>query len=150
MNLNDLVRAVVAELEADLERRVEWRVAPLPRVVGDHDALRQVIVNLLPSALKYTRPRDVTRSRVWVEERPKEWAVFVQDNGVGLDLRYQDRLFGVFQRLHRQDEFGGTGVGLANVRCIMTRHGGQVTATGKPGQGATFSFTLPRQPRVKS
>ncbi|MFB9995412.1 ATP-binding protein [Deinococcus oregonensis] len=149
VDLGDLAQAIVTELEADaLNRQVEWQLAPLPLVVGDSNTLRQVLVNLLSNALKYTRTRDVAQIRVWAEERPEEWEVFVGDNGVGFDPRYADKLFGVFQRLHRQDEFEGTGVGLANVRRIVTRHGGQVKATGQPDQGATFSLTLPKQPRL--
>ncbi|WP_169405671.1 GAF domain-containing sensor histidine kinase [Deinococcus apachensis] len=145
VDLGELVAAVRAELEPDESgRRVVWRVAPLPPVTGDPGTLRQVMVNLLGNALKYTRTRDPAQVEVWAEERPGEWAVFVRDNGVGFDPRYTDKLFGVFQRLHRFEEFEGTGVGLANVRRIINRHGGTVFAQGIPGEGATFGFTLPR------
>jgi light-regulated signal transduction histidine kinase (bacteriophytochrome) len=113
-------------------------------VPGDAALLRQVVENLLSNALKYTRTREVAVVEVWAEERPTQWAVFVRDNGVGFDPKYTAKLFGVFQRLHREDEFEGTGVGLANVRRIVTRHDGQVFAQGEPGVGATFGFTLPR------
>jgi light-regulated signal transduction histidine kinase (bacteriophytochrome) len=146
VDLGALIQDIVTELEMDaLNRRVDWHLSTLPLVVGDPKMLRQVIVNLLSNALKYTRTREVTQIRVWGEEHPDEWAVFVEDNGVGFDPRYADKLFGVFQRLHRQDEFEGTGVGLANVRQIVTRHGGEVTAVGRLGQGATFGLTLPKQ-----
>ncbi|SMB80519.1 PAS domain-containing sensor histidine kinase [Deinococcus hopiensis] len=146
VDLGELVRDVRAELEVDAaDRQVEWRVSPLPLVIGDPDTLRQVLVNLLSNALKYTRPRPQAHIDVWTEERPEAWAVFVRDDGVGFDPRYSGKLFGVFQRLHRQDEFEGTGVGLANVRRIINRHGGQVWAEGVPGGGATFAFSLPRQ-----
>ena len=145
VDLGALVAAVRAELEPDVaQRQVRWELAPLPLVAGDHDTLRQVLVNLLSNALKYTRTRDEAVIRVWAEERPQEWAVFVQDNGVGFDERYRERLFRVFQRLHRAEEFEGTGVGLANVRRIVQRHGGQVQAQSAPGEGATFSFSLPK------
>jgi signal transduction histidine kinase len=145
VDLGELVGSVRTELEPDvLERAVEWRVAPLPLVHGDHDTLRQVMTNLLDNALKYTRTREVARIEVWAEERPQAWVVCVRDNGVGFDPRYGNKLFGVFQRLHRAEEFEGTGVGLANVRRIITRHGGRVSAEGQPGEGATFRFTLPR------
>jgi signal transduction histidine kinase len=145
VDLNELLRTVRTELEADvLERRVEWRLSPLPLVTADHDTLRQVVVNLLDNALKYTRTREVARIEVWAQECPGEWAVFVRDNGVGFDTQYADKLFGVFQRLHLAKDFEGTGVGLANVRRIITRHGGRVLAEGRPEEGATFSFTLPR------
>ena len=146
VDLGDLVRSVCAELEVDAaDRAVEWAISPLPLVIGDPDTLRQVLVNLLSNALKYTRPRPEARIEVWAEERPEDWAVFVRDNGVGFDPRYANKLFGVFQRLHRQDEFEGTGVGLANVRRIVGRHGGHVWAEGVPGEGATFAFSLPRR-----
>nr|WP_256488188.1 GAF domain-containing protein [Deinococcus sp. HSC-46F16] len=145
VDLEKLVRTVRAELEADVpDRQVEWVISPLPLVKGDPHTLRQVMLNLLSNALKYTRTREVTRIEVWAEDRPGEWAIFVRDNGVGFDPRYADRLFGVFQRLHRHEEFEGTGVGLANVRRIVTRHEGRVWASAQLGQGATFGFTLPR------
>ncbi|MBB5366377.1 sensor histidine kinase [Deinococcus humi] len=144
VDLGALVASVREEVEVDvLERLVTWHVQPLPLVAGDHNLLRQVVQNLLSNALKYTRNRADVVIEVWAEERPDEWAVFVRDNGVGFDPRYQDKLFGVFQRLHRADEFEGIGVGLANVRRIIARHGGQVTAHGAVGEGATFGFTLP-------
>ncbi|MFK7602171.1 ATP-binding protein [Deinococcus sp. SM5_A1] len=145
VDLDALVTQIQQELEADAQgRAVRWEVSPLPLVSGDHDTLRQVICNLLSNALKYTRPRELAVIEVWAEEHAAEWAVFVRDNGVGFDPQYQDRLFGVFQRLHLEREFEGTGVGLANVRRIVTRHGGTVSATSVLGEGATFSFTLPR------
>ena len=145
VDLGALVASVRGEVELDaLDRQVTWRVSPLPLVTGDPDLLRQVLLNLLSNALKYTRDRAETVIEVGAEERPDEWSIFVRDNGVGFDPRYQDKLFGVFQRLHRADEFEGTGVGLATVRRIISRHGGQVSAQGEPGVGATFRFTLPR------
>jgi signal transduction histidine kinase len=144
VDLGTLVASVREEVEVDvLERHVTWHVHPLPLVTGDHNLLRQVVLNLLSNALKYTRNRVDAVIEVWAEERPDEWAVFVRDNGVGFDPRYQDKLFGVFQRLHRADDFEGTGVGLANVRRIIARHGGQVMAHGVLSEGATFGFTLP-------
>lgn len=147
VDLEALVTHVRAELVPDiLERQITWKVGPLPLVMGDQDLLRQVLVNLLSNALKYTRAREQAVIEVWAEEHVGAWAVFVRDNGAGFDPRYAEKLFGVFQRLHRQEEFEGTGVGLANVRRIVTRHGGTVFAQGRPGEGATFGFTLPRQP----
>lgn len=149
VDLQTLVRAARAELEPETpDQRVIWTIRPLPLVMADPTSLQQVLVNLLANALKYSRTRPEAQIEIWAEERPTEWAVFVRDNGVGFDSRYADKLFGVFQRLHRQDEFEGTGVGLANVRRIITRHGGTVSAHSKLGEGATFGFTLPRQSQI--
>lgn len=145
VDLGELVEVVRVELEADvLERLMEWEIGPLPLVMADSDTLRQVVTNLLENALKYTRPREVARVEVWAEERPSEWVVHVRDNGVGFDPQYTNKLFGVFQRLHLTKDFEGTGVGLANVRRIITRHGGRVWASARLGEGATFGFTLPK------
>lgn len=147
VDLDGVVRGVRQELELDGEGRdVRWDVARLPLVTGDAEMLRLVMVNLLSNALKYSRSRDVAHIGVHTEEREREWVVFVRDNGVGFDPRYQNRLFGVFQRLHREEEFEGTGVGLANVRRIVTRHGGTVFAESPPDGGALFGFSLPKQP----
>ncbi len=145
VDLGELVAGVRAEFVLEVaQRQVEWTVGALPVVIGDHGTLHQVLVNLLSNALKYTRTRDTARIEVWAEEREREWAVFVRDNGVGFNPQYTDKLFGVFQRLHRADDFEGTGVGLANVRRVIQRHGGEVAAEGRPGEGAVFSFTLPK------
>ncbi|WP_170130965.1 ATP-binding protein [Deinococcus yavapaiensis] len=144
VDLGVLMRQIERASEAEcLGRNVRWDIAPLPLVTGDQDLLRQVLENLVSNALKYTRTRDVTVIRVWAAEREAHTAVFVEDNGVGFDSKYASKLFGVFQRLHRADEFEGTGVGLANVRRIVRRHGGEVFARSRPGEGATFGFTLP-------
>lgn len=119
--------------------------AALPVVTAGHDTLRQGMINLLSNALRYSQGRAVAVIEVRAEEREREWAVSVRDNGVGFDPRYQDKLFGVFQRLHRQEEFEGNGVGLANVRRIIARHGGTVWAEGRPEDGATSGFTLPKR-----
>lgn len=124
-------------------RSVEWRLGALGTVRGDAATLRQVWVNLLSNALKYTRGRDPARIEVSARREEGEMRFFVTDNGAGFDMRYADKLFGVFQRLHRQEEFEGTGVGLANVRRIVARHGGRTWAEGRPGEGATFHFSIP-------
>ena len=145
VNLADVVAQVQDELQPDLAgREVWWEVAPLPTVTGDEGTLRQVMMNLLSNAVKYSRLQGTAVIRVWAEDRPQEWAIFVHDNGVGFDETYADKLFGVFKRLHRADEFEGTGVGLANVRRIIQRHGGEVMASSRPGEGATLGFTLPK------
>jgi light-regulated signal transduction histidine kinase (bacteriophytochrome) len=145
VDLNQLFEEVRRSLTDEKEtRRVTWRVAPLPTVHADLVMLRLVVQNLLSNALKYTRPRDEAVIDVGAAEADGEWVVHVRDNGVGFDMRYVDKLFGVFQRLHRIEEFEGTGIGLANVRRIVTRHGGRTWARGKVGEGATFFFSLPR------
>ncbi|GGM37265.1 hypothetical protein GCM10008956_12190 [Deinococcus arenae] len=128
------------------DQAVQWVIEPLPVVRADASSLQQVLTNLLSNAVKFASPDRPLRVRVWAEERPQEWAVFVQDTGAGFDQQYAGKLFGVFQRLHTQDQFAGTGVGLATIKRIITRHGGQVWAEGRVNEGATFGFTLPKAP----
>ncbi|PYE52916.1 ATP-binding protein [Deinococcus yavapaiensis] len=145
VDLDALVAAVRADLEMEfVDRDVEWLVQPLPLVMGDHDTLRLVLMNLLSNALKYTRDKSVARIEVWAQDAAGESRVFVRDNGAGFDPQYGHKLFSVFQRLHRAEEFEGVGVGLANVRRIVERHGGRVWAEGRPSRGATFGFSLPK------
>ena len=117
----------------------------LPTCRADPALLKEVFVNLIENALKYTRPKEVARIEIGCrddESHQVERVYFVSDNGVGFDMRYVDSIFGVFQRLHRPEEFEGTGVGLALVQRIINRHGGQIWAEGEAGKGATFWFTL--------
>lgn len=141
--------ALVAQCRSSLDtagRAIDWQIGPLPAVCGDRAMLKQAVANLLDNAVKYTRPRNP--AVISVAEAPSAgngWVtVAVRDNGVGFDPAYADKLFGVFQRLHRADEFEGTGIGLANIRRIITRHGGRVWAESEPGRGASFYFTLRR------
>ena len=141
--------ALVAEarhaLAPDLAgRRIEWRIAPMPAVRGDPAMLRQVFQNLLSNAAKYTRGREEAVIAVSCESAGDEFLFSVRDNGAGFDMAYAHKLFGVFQRLHRAEEFEGVGIGLANVRRVVERHGGRAWAEGAPGKGAVFFFTLPR------
>ncbi|MGE5130687.1 MAG: ATP-binding protein, partial [Sphingomonadaceae bacterium] len=144
--LGRLVKEVVQELAPECaNRRVEWRIGDLPVVRGDRALLRVVLQNLLSNAIKYSRRSDPAVIEVGAERLGEgESVVFVRDNGVGFDMRERDRLFGVFQRLHGEDEFEGTGVGLATARRVVHRHGGRIWAEGAPGQGATFRFTVER------
>jgi two-component system, chemotaxis family, sensor kinase Cph1 len=150
VNSDNLVRQVMAQLKPEQAgRRVEWVVASLPPVVGDPTLLRQVWSNLIGNALKYTRGKDPARIEVGCDEKHSEThvAFFVRDNGAGFDMADTGKLFGLFQRLHRREEFEGTGLGLANVRRIIDRHSGRTWAEGTPGKGATFYFSLPKPNR---
>jgi light-regulated signal transduction histidine kinase (bacteriophytochrome) len=141
-SLVDEARAL-AESEAG-ERRIEWAIGVMPVVVGDENMLRTVWQNLLGNAVKYTAQREVARISVSVErDRDGSYVFTVADNGAGFNMEYAGKLFGVFQRLHRASEFPGNGIGLANVRRIIARHGGRVWAEAEPDRGARFHFTLP-------
>ncbi len=124
-------------------RTIEFSRTALPRVTGDAQLLRQVLRNLFSNAVKYTAKRQDARVRMEARPEGQEWIFSIADNGVGFDQQYAGKLFGVFQRLHRIEEFEGTGIGLANVRRIIGRHGGRTWAEGAAGQGATFFFSLP-------
>jgi light-regulated signal transduction histidine kinase (bacteriophytochrome) len=127
------------------ERSIDWSVADLPAVSGDRSMLQIVVSSLLSNALKFTRPRAQTRIEIGCSENSDaEVVLFIRDNGVGFDMKYAGKLFGVFQRLHRPTEFEGNGIGLALVRRIIGRHGGRAWAESSPDQGATFYFSLPR------
>jgi light-regulated signal transduction histidine kinase (bacteriophytochrome) len=149
LDLTQLVREVRAEVMAaeGAGRTVEWDVQqPLPEVVADLAMLRLAVRNLLSNAVKYTRDKgDAARVQIRGGRTDHETTFEITDNGVGFDMQYADKLFGVFQRLHRMEDFEGTGIGLANVRRIVERHGGRVWAEGRPHQGATFGFALPHQ-----
>ena len=141
-----LVQAVVAQLDHDTkERNVQWVIPPdLPVVQGDPLLLREVWTNLISNALKYSRPREVARIEIhWSVDPAVGYSFSVSDNGVGFDPKYAQKLFGVFQRLHRASEFEGTGIGLALARRILERHGGSIWAESRMGEGSTFSFSLP-------
>ena len=140
MLVDDVRRRLDMEVEG---RQIEWDLPPLPTVEGDPAMLRLVWQNLVSNAIKFTRDTPSPCIRVGHERRGDEDVFFVADNGVGFDMRYVNKLFGVFQRLHHADEFEGTGIGLANVRRIISRHGGRTWAEGVPNKGATLYFTLP-------
>jgi len=143
VDVAQLVREVLAEVTpAGSSRLIETRLGELPTCQGDRVLLKQVWVNLLSNAVKYTRDRTPAILEIGGEGGPGETVYFVRDNGVGFDMQYANKLFGVFQRLHRAEDFEGTGVGLAIVQRVIHRHGGRVWATAEPDRGATFYFTL--------
>ena len=144
LNMNDLVADVQKHLMGEATgRRIEWRLHDLAPAVADPILLRVAVENLLSNAVKYTGTREQAVIEIGCRREPDETVYFVKDNGVGFDMAYVSKLFGVFQRLHRIEEFEGTGIGLANVRRIVERHGGRTWAEGMLDAGATFFFTLP-------
>jgi PAS domain S-box-containing protein len=150
VDLGRLLKDVIREFEPETQgRTIHWRIGELPVVVGDRSMLRVVLTNLVSNALKYTQPRAQAEIEIGcLPDQPgheNETVVFVRDNGVGFDMRYANKLFGVFERLHSLREFEGTGIGLANVHRVITRNGGTTWAEGKVDGGATFYFSLPRE-----
>lgn len=141
--MNSLLGEVLRDLKAEVTgREIEWRIAPLPFVECDPGLMKQVLANLLSNAVKFTGPRERAVIEVGVLPGDGGATVFVRDNGVGFSMKYADKLFGVFQRLHRPEDFPGTGVGLATVRRIIHKHGGRIWADSELNQGTTFCFTL--------
>lgn len=143
-DLNAIVDHAIVDLDSYTRgRNIVWKRTPLPSVSCDAILMQQVFINLISNALKYTRQREVAEIEVSSTTDAKDGVVFlVRDNGVGFDPRQSDKLFGMFKRLHKSEDFEGTGIGLANVRRIISRHGGRTWAESKPGEGATFYFTL--------
>lgn len=147
VDLNEIVSETRDSLVTETEgRSIHWKIGQLPLVKGDPVMLRQVVVNLMSNAVKYTGKKTDADIEVGsANGQPDKVVIFVKDNGVGFDMKYSHKLFGVFQRLHRPDEFKGTGIGLASVRRIVRRHGGDAWAEGALGEGATFYFSLPKE-----
>jgi signal transduction histidine kinase len=145
VELGGMVNAVRRDLEEEAKgRQIRWKIGPLPTVKADATLLRQVLANLLSNAVKYTRHRPVAEIEITSQSGEQgETVVVVRDNGVGFEMKYADKLFSVFKRLHSPEQFEGVGVGLATVRRIIERHGGKVWADAKVDQGATFCFSLP-------
>jgi len=145
VNLNQLIKTVIHDLRLDLQgKTISWTIGMLPDVPGDPAMLRQVFANLISNAVKFTATRPEPHIEIGaLQLTPGEITLYVRDNGVGFDMQYVNKLFGVFQRLHRNDEFEGTGIGLANVRRIIHRHGGRTWAEGTLDHGATFYVSLP-------
>jgi light-regulated signal transduction histidine kinase (bacteriophytochrome) len=143
VNMGKLIESVLESLDGQRKgRQVDIRIGELPECQGDASLLNQVWVNLISNALKYTRQREAALIEIGCRLERDEKVYFIRDNGAGFNMRYVNKLFGVFQRLHRAEEFEGTGVGLAIVQRIIHRHGGRIWADAELNQGATFSFTL--------
>jgi len=147
VNLDQLVRETLGDFQADTQaRNISVKIHPLPAVQADRALLRQVLVNLISNAVKFTANRATASIEIGsVPGETGETVIFIRDNGAGFDPQYTGKLFGVFQRLHSQDEFAGTGIGLANVQRIIHRHGGRTWAEGVVDGGATFYFSIPNQ-----
>ncbi|HCL00027.1 MAG TPA: hypothetical protein DHW42_08000, partial [Candidatus Marinimicrobia bacterium] len=145
VELNSMIEKIKDELESDIKnRKVSWRVDQLGIVRADPTLIKQVFVNLMSNALKYTRPRKEAKIEIGLKKSDEnEKIIYIKDNGVGFDMKYSDKLFGVFQRLHSSSDFEGTGIGLANVRRIINRHGGRVWAEAEIDKGAAFYISLP-------
>jgi signal transduction histidine kinase len=143
-NMDSLVEQCRRDLQPDTQdRKIQWKIASLPPAHGDPALLKLVLQNLLSNAVKYTATRELATIEVGGSADAAGSSYFIRDNGVGFDMEYAHKLFGVFQRLHRAEEFEGTGIGLANARRIISRHGGRIWAEGAKDKGATFSFWLP-------
>ncbi len=144
IDMEKMAHAVTAELMAtDPSSWPQMEIEPIPPAFGDSAMMRQVLVNLISNAIKFSRTNATPKIKVGSSKGEDETIYFVKDNGVGFDMQYAGKLFGVFQRLHSENEFEGTGVGLAIVKSIVARHGGRVWAEGKVGEGATIYFALP-------
>ncbi len=147
INMMVLVNEVFEIIKPDIiNRNISWTVAELPEVFGDYSLLKQVWINLLGNAVKFTRNKDTAEIEVGFTQEADHWVFFVRDNGVGFDMKYAHKLFGVFQRLHSPANFEGTGIGLANVQRIVHKHAGRVWVEAQPDIGATFYFTIPCGP----
>jgi len=144
IKMKQVLDDAISEVEPSIENRtVDFQISELPDVIGDYNLLRMVWINLLDNAIKYTRPRKKAVIKIDCKKEKKEYIFCIRDNGVGFDMQYADKLFGVFQRLHAEDEFEGNGIGLSNVRRIISRHHGRTWAEAELDKGAAFYFSLP-------
>jgi light-regulated signal transduction histidine kinase (bacteriophytochrome) len=146
LKMNQVLDDALSEVQPLLEnRKVDINISTLPEVIGDYNLLRLVWVNLLDNAIKYTRSRKKAVIKIDYKEEKEEFIFCIHDNGVGFDMNYAQKLFGAFQRLHSTDEFEGTGIGLSNVRRIISRHSGRTWAEAELDKGASFYFSLPKK-----
>ena len=146
VDLNKIVEEIKDYMSDELKNRnIKWEIDKLPIVNGDLPMLRQVATNLISNAVKYTRDKENTIIKIGCDSKKNEEVIFIKDNGVGFNKKYINKLFYVFQRLHSEKQFEGTGIGLAIVKRIVNRHGGKVWANGKEDKGATFYFSIPKK-----
>jgi light-regulated signal transduction histidine kinase (bacteriophytochrome) len=146
VDMQKVMQEIVRSMEPDIRgREIEWRIHPLPPANGDAALLRQALYNLVDNAIKYSRDRTPAIIEISGEQHASECVYTVRDNGVGFDMAYAHKLFGVFQRLHRMEDFAGTGIGLALTHRIIERHGGWIKAQGAVDRGAEFRFGIPRK-----
>jgi signal transduction histidine kinase len=149
INMDELVKEAINNLESETtDRDIEWKIEPLPALEGDKNLLRQVFINLISNALKYSSKETKAKIEIGTIFAGRGPVYFVRDNGAGFNMKYVDKLFGIFQRLHRSSEFEGIGIGLANVKRIVTKHEGRVWAEGKINEGATFYLDFNKTPEI--
>lgn len=145
IDLDDVVKSAQAEALFALPKHdIEWHITELPTIQGDYNMIHRVFENLLSNAIKFTGKAETPRIDISVEEKPQTFEVSVRDNGAGFNMKYKEKLFGLFQRLHKQSDYPGYGVGLANVKRIIERHGGAIEGRGERGKGAEFILTFPK------
>jgi PAS domain S-box-containing protein len=146
VDLNELVKEVIMELKPQMEnRKINWQIDQLPKIQADYNLIKLVYQNLIGNSIKFTGHKEEALVLLTAKEEKGRYILTVKDNGAGFDMAFSERLFGVFQRLHRQDEFEGIGIGLANVRRIVQMHSGDIWAEGKVNEGAEFSFSIPKE-----
>jgi light-regulated signal transduction histidine kinase (bacteriophytochrome) len=146
VDLNELVKEVITELKPQMEnRKIKWQIDQLPKIEADYNLIKLVYQNLIGNSIKFTGHKEESVISLTAKEEKGRYILTVKDNGAGFDMAFSERLFGVFQRLHRQNEFEGIGIGLANVRKIVQMHCGDIWAEGKVNEGAEFSFTIPKE-----
>jgi signal transduction histidine kinase len=150
LKMNQIIEESLIQIKPSLkDRKIDWEISKLPDAMGDYNLMRLVWINLLDNAVKYTRTKEKAVIKIGYKDEKQETVFFIKDNGAGFDMKYAHKLFGVFQRLHSSTQFEGTGIGLANVRRIVLRHGGRIWAEAKTNLGATFYFSIPKERKDK-
>jgi PAS domain S-box-containing protein len=150
LKMNQVIEDALAQIKPSFkDRKITWKILPLPDVHGDYNLLRMAWINLLDNAVKYTKHKEKAVIQIGYKEEKREIVFYIKDNGVGFDMKYADKLFDVFQRLHSSAQFDGTGIGLANVQRIILRHGGRIWAEAETDKGAAFYFSIPNKQEAK-